>query len=120
QGFYPFPIEISLSEMIVQGKKHYVALIRDVTERKRSEETLKHIGIGVSATTGKEFVRQLVKQLSKALQSDFAFIVEKISRGEEETVCSIVIAEEDQIRTKQNYRLTNTACEDALKKGFRV
>ena len=120
QGFYPFPIEISLSEMVVHSSKTYVAMIRDVTVRKRSEETLKHIGIGVSSSTGKEFVRSLVKQLSKALQTDFAFIVEKITRGEEESVCSMLIAEEDQIRTKQNYKLTNTACEDALKKGFRI
>ncbi len=120
QGFYPFPIEISLSEMLLQSSKCYVAMIRDVSARRRSEETLKHIGIGVSSATGKEFVRSLVRQLSKALQSDFAFIVEKISREDEESVCSIVIAEEDQIRTKQNYRLSNTACEETLKKGFQL
>src|SRR5438094_926292 len=67
QGYYPFPIEISLSEMKVDTKRNFVALIRDVTERKRSEETLKHIGLGVSSTTGEEFVCSLVKHLSKAL-----------------------------------------------------
>jgi PAS domain S-box-containing protein len=56
-----FPIEISLSEMVVDGQKLYVAMIRDVTERKRFEQqidkekeslavTLRSIGDGVITT----------------------------------------------------------------------
>jgi PAS domain S-box-containing protein len=120
QNYYPFPIEISLSLMDTRGSKKFVALIRDVTERKRSEETLKHIGLGVSATTGEEFVRSLVKQLSKALQSEFAFIVETIKKSEDNSLCTLVIAEHGTIRSKTNYKLSNTACEEALKKGFRA
>ncbi len=117
QNYYPFPIEISLSEMKVSGAKVYVALIRDVSARKRSEETLRHIGLGVSATTGEEFVRSLVKQLSKALQSDFAFVIETVKTG---GGCSMIIAEHGNIRRKANYKLTNTICEEVLKKGFRA
>ncbi len=120
QGYYPFPIEISLSEMKVDTKRNFVALIRDVTERKRSEETLKHIGLGVSSSTGEEFVRSLVKQLSKALQSDFAFVVETINKSSDDNACTLVIAEHGTIRSKTNYKLANTACDEALKKGFRA
>jgi PAS domain S-box-containing protein len=56
-----FPIEISLSEMEVDQKKLYVAMVRDVTERKRFEKeiaaekeslavTLRSIGDGVITT----------------------------------------------------------------------
>jgi PAS domain S-box-containing protein len=56
-----FPIEISLSEMIVDHQQLYVAMIRDVTERKRFEQeidtekenlavTLRSIGDGVITT----------------------------------------------------------------------
>jgi PAS domain S-box-containing protein len=56
-----FPIEISLSEMTVDGHKLYVGMIRDVTERKRFEQeidaekenlavTLRSIGDGVITT----------------------------------------------------------------------
>lgn len=56
-----FPIEISLSEMTVDQRKIYVAMIRDVTERKRFEQeiaadkdslavTLRAIGDGVITT----------------------------------------------------------------------
>ncbi len=119
QNYYPFPIEISLSEMKVSGGKQFVALIRDVSVRKRSEETLRHIGLGVSATTGEEFVRSLVKQLSKALQSDFAFVIETVKAGASNG-CSMIIAEHGNIRRKANYKLSNTICEEVLKKGFRA
>ncbi|MDQ6807964.1 MAG: PAS domain S-box protein, partial [Verrucomicrobiota bacterium] len=56
-----FPVEISLSEMKVDGNKLYVAMVRDVTERKRFEQeiaadkeslavTLRSIGDGVITT----------------------------------------------------------------------
>lgn len=56
-----FPIEISLSEMVVTGQILYVAMVRDVTERKRFEQeiaaekeslavTLRSIGDGVITT----------------------------------------------------------------------
>ena len=56
-----FPIEISLSEMVVDQQKLYVAMVRDVTERKRFEQeiaaekeslavTLRSIGDGVITT----------------------------------------------------------------------
>ncbi len=35
-----FPVEISLSEMTVDGKKLFVAMVRDVTERKRFEQEI--------------------------------------------------------------------------------
>jgi PAS domain S-box-containing protein len=36
-----FPLELSLSEWQVAGEKFYTAIIRDITERKRAEETLR-------------------------------------------------------------------------------
>ncbi len=58
---YSFPVEISLSQMEVDGKGLYVAMVRDVTERKRFEKeiaaekeslavTLRSIGDGVITT----------------------------------------------------------------------
>lgn len=36
----PVPVEISFSDMLLSGQRHYVAFIRDITERKRSEKAL--------------------------------------------------------------------------------
>lgn len=39
-GATTFPIELSLSEMVAGEKKYHVAMVRDITERKRFEEEL--------------------------------------------------------------------------------
>jgi PAS domain S-box-containing protein len=35
-----FPIEVSFSDMELQGKRHFVGFVRDITERKRAEQEL--------------------------------------------------------------------------------
>ncbi len=119
QGYYPFPIEISLSEMTIGGRRQFVALIRDVSERRRSEDILKHISLGVSAVTGEEFVRSLVKHLSKALQNDFAFLVEVSGRGDE-AINTVTIAAQGVIQSSKVLDLSRSACGEALAKGLRV
>jgi PAS domain S-box-containing protein len=118
QGYYPFPIEISLSELKVSGRRQFCAIIRDVTERKRGEETLKHIGLGVTAATGEEFVRSLLKQLSKALDHDRAFLVELGSEGDPRTM--LTVAEKGELRASEPFDLQNTACAEVLAKGYRA
>jgi PAS domain S-box-containing protein len=36
------PIEVSFSEMVLQGERRFVGFIRDITERKRAERELRH------------------------------------------------------------------------------
>ncbi len=117
QGFYAFPLEISLNEMTVAHERHYVAILRDISERKRSEETLRHIGLGVTAATGEEFLRSLVKQLSKALQSDFAFIVE-LARANPALESTMLLSENGQMRSVQKFRVADTFCDEVLRKGM--
>jgi PAS domain S-box-containing protein len=61
RGHATFPVEISLSETVMDERKYYVAMIRDITEQKRFEEdlaaekkslavTLSSIGDGVITT----------------------------------------------------------------------
>ena len=119
QGYYPFPIEISLNEMEVGGRKQYVAIIRDVSGRERSEETLKHIGFGVSSETGEEFLRSLVNQLSRTLPNDFAFLLEVSGSGEDE-VKTLTVSRAGAIQSSAASDLAHTAFGEALAKGFRV
>ena len=115
---FTFPIEISLNRVNVSGKNQYVAYIRDISDRKRSEETLKHIGISVSAHTGGEFLRTLVRQLCKALNTEYAFIVEAVKRGEK-TTYTLIVSSRDEVRSETNYDPAGSACEEA-RKGFRA
>ncbi len=119
QGYFSFPIEISLSSMEVAGRRQFVAIVRDVSERQKSEDTLRQISIGVSTTTGEEFLRSLLKQLSKALHNDFAFLVE-LNGSDPDGITSLTIAEQGNIIRNSHCDLTNTAFAESMAKGFRT
>ena len=119
QGYHSFPIEVSLSAMQVAGRRQFVAIVRDVTERQRSEDTLRLISLGVSTTTGEEFLRSLLKQLSKALANDFAFLVE-LGKSGPPAAATLTVAEQGSIRTVCPYELTDSACAEVLARGTRT
>ncbi len=112
-----FPVEIAVSEAHYEGRRRFVILIHDASERRYSDENVHHISLSVSSTTGVEYVRTLVQQLSLALQNDYAFIVETDIRPEAE-FCSLTLAEQGRLRSKTNYGLTGTVFAEALKNGF--
>jgi PAS domain S-box-containing protein len=39
-----FPVEVSISQTEVEGKQIYTAILRDISERKQAEETLREVG----------------------------------------------------------------------------
>ncbi len=119
QGYYPFPIEISLSSMELAGRRQFVAIVRDVGERQKSEETLRQISLGVSHTTGEEFLRSLLKQLSKALPNDYAFLVELSGKGAGQ-FSTLALAEQGNILRNGQCALTHSAFADSIARGFRA
>jgi len=114
-----FPVEISLSVLTLEGQRRYVALVRDITERRRNEEALRLIGLGVSSATGEEFVQTLVTRLSQALQVDCAFIVELEGEGTD-TIHIMTMAEKGVICGSGPCDLSGTTCEEVLRQGFRA
>ncbi len=112
-----FPVEISLSEMTIDARRQHVALVRDITERRRNEEALRHIGLGVGAATGEAFVKSFVAELSIALQLDCAFLVEIEGHGAD-AVTLMTMAEKGTVRGTGPCNLVDTACAESLKCGF--
>jgi len=53
-----------------------LAMMRDITDRKRSEALVMNIARGVSAAVGAAFFQSLVEHLARELEADFAFIGE--------------------------------------------
>ena len=51
-------------------------IVRDVTERRRTEETLRLVTEGTAAVTGSDFFRSLVRHLAQALRARYALITE--------------------------------------------
>lgn len=51
-------------------------IIRDISERKRAEETLRHITKETAGSTGEEFFRSLAQNLAHALEVRYCFVAE--------------------------------------------
>ena len=39
----PFPMEVSISEMVLGGSRYFVGIVRDITERKLAEQKIAHL-----------------------------------------------------------------------------
>lgn len=43
KGGRQFPMEVSISEMVLGGQKYFVGIVRDITERKQAEQKIAHL-----------------------------------------------------------------------------
>ncbi len=118
-GAPPFPIEVSLSDMHFEGTKRFALVVRDIAERKRGEETLRHIGMGLSAATGEEFLKSLVQELSRALRTEYGFIIE-LHRKSERLTSTLTLAEKGHMLSCGQFEISGSACGDVLQSGFRA
>jgi len=114
-----FPVEITVSQADYEGHRHFIVLIHDASNRRYSDETVHHISLSVSSTTGAEYVCGLVQQLSMALHVDFAFIAETDNQANG-AFCSLTMAEHGQPRRMTKHALPGTAFEEALQNGLTV
>ena len=58
------------------SRKGLVVVGRDITDRKKREDILQNIALGVSAKVGDDFFQSLVEYLCKALGVEFAFVTQ--------------------------------------------
>jgi PAS domain S-box-containing protein len=73
-----FPLEFTLAAWKAQSGLFFTGIIRDITERKRSEEAINALVRGTASVTGEEFFPVLVRQLAAALEVSYAFVTELI------------------------------------------
>jgi diguanylate cyclase (GGDEF)-like protein/PAS domain S-box-containing protein len=77
---HDFPVEISLQYLRNERRAPvFVAIVRDITERKRADRLLHQIMEGTASTTGAEFMRTLTRTLAEALGVRYAFVGEFVS-----------------------------------------
>ncbi len=113
-----FPADISLSPVKTKNGLLVTCIIRDITERKQTEQTLRNIAEGVSAFTGEAFFRSLVHYLAKMLEVDCALVGELVwdddSRIKTKAVCL-----NGEIIDNIEYHLENTPCENVAGQKLR-
>ncbi len=87
-----------------------IAISRNISERKRSEESLQALVAGTASVTGEEFFPALVRHLANALGVDYALVAEKINQNSDRVV-SLAFWEIDKLGKNFEYDLANTPCE---------
>ncbi len=87
-----------------------ITISRNISDRKRSEESLQALVAGTASVTGEEFFPALVRHLANALGVDYALVAEKINQNSD-TVVSLAFWEIDKLGKNFEYNLANTPCE---------
>ena len=101
------PVDITGSVIHYGDQEVVQGFFRDITERKRTEEIVRNIAEGVSASTGEIFFQSLVRQLALMLQMDYVLVGELIDQKEENVETVAVWAHKD-IVDNFTYELANT------------
>lgn len=110
--FYKQLVMVTAYDMQQQMTGHY-CFMKDISERKRHEEILQNIALGVSAKTGTAFFQALVEYLSKALGMEFAFVCELIP-PERQLIRTIAGYGDGQALENYEYELEGTPCEQVI------
>jgi PAS domain S-box-containing protein len=92
---------------------------RDITDRKRKEDILRNIALGVSAKTGEAFFEALVEYLTKALQVEYALISELLLPSQDRV--STIAGYGNGTKIDQlEYALLDTPCQYTIDRQFYV
>ncbi|MFH7026701.1 MAG: PAS domain S-box protein [Heteroscytonema crispum UTEX LB 1556] len=93
----------------------YRGISRDITERKRAEESLQALVAGTASVTGEEFFSALVRHLATALEVRYAIVAERVGENSKARVLAYWTG--DKLEETFEYDLANTPCEISLKEG---
>jgi PAS domain S-box-containing protein len=105
-------VDITGSMVELRGQKILQAIVRDVTERKQTEEVLYTLVEKISGKTGDDFFRTMVQYLSKMLKMKYAFIAElSQDAGSIRTVAAFG---DGRIIDNLEYPLAGTPCESVV------
>ena len=99
EGFYIFRPTIQKIQQIIQ-------------DLLKAEETLRNIVEGVSATTGADFLQQIVEYLAKTLQVDYVFIAQL--KIDDPNQMKTIAGFAHNSRFEMVYDLNNSLCEEVL------
>ena len=105
-------VDITGSIVEVGGQKILQAIVRNVTERKQTEEVLYTLVEKISGKTGDDFFRAMVQYLSKMLKIKYAYIAELSQDAE--SIRTVAVFGDGRIIDNFEYPLAGTPCENVV------
>jgi len=90
--------------------------VRDVTERRQTERTIRAVVAGTSTTLGEDFFRSLVRELAAALGARYAFVAELVD-GAPLRLRAIAVCAQTEIAGNFEYAAAGTPCAEVLDAG---
>ena len=107
-------VEVSSMPLEFKGKEGVQTIIQDISLRKRAENAMNTVAVGVSkAVTGKEFFESLVESLGRTLDSAFAFVGEL----DGDSIKTIAVWGDGKIQPNFKYALDHTPCQQAMERN---
>ncbi|WP_372874046.1 PAS domain S-box protein [Pseudomonas sp.] len=89
----------------------------DISERKRVEEALRHVALGVSAATGEAVFEAIARYMARSLRADFAF-VSRVNEGVPLTLTTLALYYAGKLHGNVTYELPGTPCAAVFNKAF--
>ncbi|WP_315791296.1 PAS domain S-box protein [Fischerella sp. JS2] len=118
---YQLPIEGELHDyearIVPSGEDEILAIVREISDRKKAEAALQALVAGTASVTGEEFFPVLVRHLAAALGVRYAMVAEKI--GTEYTKARVLAFWiDDNLKENFEFDLAHTPCEIAIQEGI--
>ncbi|WP_051587505.1 PAS domain-containing protein [Pseudomonas sp. RL] len=107
-----FPICDSHGQVVGVG-----GIAADISERKRTEDALRHVALGVSRATGNAVFPATVRYLASSLQVDFAF-VSHASRPDSTHLSTLAASYRGEAIANFDYVLQGTPCAEVFGQRF--
>ena len=108
-----FALELNVSEVRVGDRRIFTGIVRDITERKRTENLLRTVVEGTSGETAEDFFRSLVRRLATGLGVRDAFIAEAHDPSRE-CLRTLALWSGAEFHENIEYSLAGTPCENVV------
>ncbi|MFP5507106.1 MAG: PAS domain S-box protein [Gammaproteobacteria bacterium] len=89
----------------------------DITDRKRIEQALRDVALGVTGATGQDIFQSIARHLAASLGVDFAF-VGKLVVGPPRRIQTLAICSDGQYIDNMQYDLVGTPCQTVVGQEF--